>query len=73
MNKDAMQGLLDKAGCEVELDEFSFDKTLKDIGLDSLDLYNLMLEIQIEYDKEIDDQEYEKLKTLNDIIFCVSN
>lgn len=67
IDKNQLQEILERAGCEAIIDDSSFDKSFSDIGLDSLDFYNFITEIQVEFSKEISDQDYDKLKTLNDV------
>lgn len=50
-------------------DEISVDTSFaEDIGADSLDLVELVMALEQEFDIEIDDEEVEKIKTVGDAI-----
>lgn len=42
-------------------------KFIEDLGADSLDIVELVMAMEEEYDIEIPDEEAEKLKTVNDV------
>lgn len=44
-----------------------------DLGADSLDLFELVLAIEDEYDIEIPDEEAQKIETLGDVINYLNN
>lgn len=60
--------LLIQAGTEVVLTENDFDKPFKEIGLDSLDIFNFLGEIEESLGRPISDEDFENLNTLNDVI-----
>ncbi|MBF0223983.1 MAG: acyl carrier protein [Desulfobacterales bacterium] len=54
---------------DVELDEVVREASLiDDLGADSLDLVELMMSMEDEFDLEIPEKESEKIKTVKDII-----
>lgn len=68
---ELVKELMEGAGIEIEIDEKALDKPFGDIGLDSLDLYNFLTEVENKFGKSIEDKDLEKLKTIGDILkFC---
>ena len=55
-------------------DEVSSDSTLSDdLGSDSLDLVELILALEEEFQMEIDDEDVKKFKTVKNIVDFISN
>jgi len=54
-------------------DDLSADTTILDLELDSLDLYELILELEDEFDVEIDDGEVEDWLVCGDIVACINS
>ena len=53
----------------VEEDEISLDTSFKeDLGADSLDLFELTMALEDEYEIEIPAEELESIETINDVI-----
>lgn len=72
IDRDKVREILKKAGLDVEPSEEEFDKPFKEIGLDSLDVFNFLSELEVSLDKTIEDSEFESIKTLNDVIQFVN-
>jgi acyl carrier protein len=53
---------------EVAIDKLSMDTTFEDIDADSLDIVELVMALEEEFDLEISDQEIENIKTVGDIV-----
>ncbi|MDY6825656.1 MAG: acyl carrier protein [Bacillota bacterium] len=53
---------------EVAAEKLSSDTTFEDIDADSLDIVELVMALEEEFDLEISDQEIENIKTVGDII-----
>lgn len=53
---------------EVAMDSLSTETTFEEIDADSLDIVELVMALEEEFDLEISDQEIENIKTLGDII-----
>ena len=54
---------------DVEEDKVTMDaEIIDDLGADSLDVVDLVMSLEEEFDKEIPDEEVEKLKTVGDIV-----
>lgn len=53
-------------GAKVE--DITLQSTLSDIGADSLDTVEIILEIEGEYKIKVSEQDYEKLNTVQDIV-----
>jgi len=60
---------------ETQIDEKKIDENvvLTDIGCDSLDMMNILLQIQEKYDVQINDEDVEKLNTIKNIINFLKN
>ena len=53
----------------VEKDSITMDTSFKDdLGADSLDLFELVMALEEEYDIEIPTEDLEKINTVNDVV-----
>ena len=48
-------------------------KIAEELGADSLDLVDLLMSIEDEFDVEIPDEEIEKMKTVGDVVAYIEN
>ncbi len=53
---------------EVAVEKLSMETTFEDIDADSLDIVELVMALEEEFDLEISDQEIENIKTVGDVI-----
>lgn len=53
---------------EVSIDKLSAETTFEDIDADSLDIVELVMALEEEFDLEISDQEIENIKNIGDIV-----
>ncbi|MCJ7806400.1 MAG: acyl carrier protein [Clostridia bacterium] len=53
---------------ETAVDKLSMETTFEDIDADSLDIVELVMALEEEFDLEISDQEIENIKTVGDIV-----
>jgi acyl carrier protein len=53
---------------EVAVDKLTMETTFEDIDADSLDIVELVMALEEEFDLEISDQEVENIKTVGDVI-----
>ena len=59
---------------DIEADEITLDTDLiNDLGADSLDLVDVVMSLEDEFDKEIPDEDVEKIKTVGDIVSYIEN
>ena len=59
---------------DVDAEEMSLDTKIgDDLGADSLDVVELLMSIEDEFDVEIPDEEIEKLKTIGDVVEYIQN
>ena len=58
------------AAKQLELDpsEITPDSTFESLGIDSLDVVDLVMSLEEEFDTEIPDEEVENIKTVGDIV-----
>lgn len=53
---------------DVDEDKITLDTTFEDVDADSLDVVELVMALEEEFDLEIADEEVEKIKTVGDIV-----
>ena len=54
---------------DVEEDEVTMDANIQeDLGADSLDIVDLVMSVEEEFDLKIEDEDVEKIKTVGDIV-----
>ncbi len=53
---------------EVAVDKLSKETTFEDIDADSLDIVELVMALEEEFDLEISDQEIENINTVGDVV-----
>ncbi len=53
---------------EVSIGKLTMDTTFEDIDADSLDIVELVMALEEEFDLEISDQEIENIKTVGDVV-----
>ncbi|MFB5191532.1 acyl carrier protein [Alicyclobacillus fastidiosus] len=57
----------------VDADKISMEATFKDdLGADSLDIVELIMELEDEFDLEISDEDAEKISTVGDVVTYIS-
>lgn len=60
------------ADVNIDPEKIASTHNLRDAGLDSLDLFNIFLEIEKLYGKEIPDEDFEKLQTIESILTYIN-
>jgi acyl carrier protein len=58
---------------EVAAGKLTMDTTFEDIDADSLDIVELVMALEEEFDLEISDQEIENIKTVGDVISYIES
>ena len=58
---------------ELEADMLSDDATFKDFGADSIEIVELIIAFEVEFDIEIPEKDAEKLNSLKDIYTYIEN
>ena len=59
---------------DVEEDAVTMDASITgDLGADSLDIVDLVMSLEEEFDTEIPDEEIENIKTVGDIVKYIEN
>ncbi|MFB1489891.1 MULTISPECIES: acyl carrier protein [unclassified Thiocapsa] len=68
IDQSQLLALLQKSGSDVEPALEDFDKAFNEIGLDSLDVYNFLSEIEVELGKKVSDEDFQRFNSLNDVL-----
>ena len=58
---------------EVAVDSLTIETTFEEIDADSLDIVELVMALEEEFDLEISDQEIEEIKTIGDIVSFIES
>jgi len=66
-----VNNVLEKFKKKLNIDVVDEAKTLKDYGLDSLDMVELILELEDEYNIKFSDEEMTSLQTISDLIHAI--
>ncbi|NLJ90481.1 MAG: acyl carrier protein [Clostridiales bacterium] len=73
MELEKLQDIISEV-LNVEKDEITEDtKFVDDLGADSLDIFQIIMGIEEEFDIEIDTEEVEKITTVGDVIEEIRN
>jgi acyl carrier protein len=59
-----IKGIVD----DIKIKEDDYDTIFKDLGIDSLDTFNVLLEIEEIYNIDVPEEDVEKLNTVNSIV-----
>lgn len=73
LDRQKILRLLEASGSDATPSPEDFGKQFRDIGLDSLDVFNLLSEIEVELGQKVDDEEFEHVQTLDDIIELINS
>ena len=60
--------IIKELGISVDINEVKDDTTLKSLGIDSLDVYNLFIELELKTGRNVSDDDVDKLSTINSIV-----
>ena len=69
---ETVKSILSKRVKKVDIDKLKETDSLKELGLDSLDLVELMLEIEDAFNIEFSSEEIEKLETLKEVLELIN-
>ena len=69
--KEKIVGIIEDLGVGVEVTEES--SLANDLGFDSLDVVELLMSIEDEFEVEIPDEEIENIKTIGDLTDYIQN
>lgn len=59
---------------DIPEDEVTVDTNIvSDLGLDSIDVVDFIMSLEEEFDKEIPDEDIEKIKTIGDVVSYIEN
>lgn len=68
IDQNKIKEILKQAGLENEPNVEDFDKPFTEIGLDSLDVFGFLSEIEVALGKSFSEEEFANLKSLNDVL-----
>jgi acyl carrier protein len=54
------------------MNEEDYDTSFKDLGVDSLDMFNILLELEEKYEIDFPEEDVEKLNTVNLIVAFIN-
>lgn len=60
--------IIRELGVSVDINEIKNDTTLESLGIDSLDVYNLFIELEVKTGRNVSDDDVDKLSTINSIV-----
>lgn len=72
IDQEKIREILVQAGLDITSSAEDFDKPFKDIGLDSLDVFSFLSEVEVVTGKSFSDDEFVELKTLSDVMAMVN-
>jgi acyl carrier protein len=71
INAETLRGLLVQVAPDTDMTGLEDDTLFDDIDLDSIDFFNLLLEVQVHCGIEIPDQDLDRCNSINNIIgYC---
>lgn len=73
LEKQNLVDLLIASGYEIAPADVVFDVSFKNLGMDSLDVFNFFTEIESGLGVEIPDEDFAKLKSMNDTFGYLQN
>ena len=73
IDKDQIIKIIEDIDIDVKSEDIDFNKTLKELGIDSLDAFNLISEVETIFNKKISDDTFAKIMTLNDLLNFLNN
>ena len=73
IDKNGLKKIIEDQGLAVPTNPEDFDRPFGELGLDSLDVFGVLSEIESITGREVSDEEFGKLGTLNDIISLATN
>ena len=68
INEKKIIELINKMDLDIKIKTEDLKKPFEELGMDSLDVFNLISEIEIYKKIKISDSDFEKIKSINDLI-----
>ena len=68
IDQNRVREILKESGLDIEPATEDFEKPFAEIGLDSLDVFGFLSEIEVQLGKSFSEEEYGDLKNLNDVL-----
>lgn len=68
IDQDKIREILKESGLDIEPTTEDFEKSFAEIGLDSLDVFSFLSEIEVQLGKSFSEEEYGELSTLGDVM-----
>lgn len=67
ITREAIVDLMEKSGIDVDRKTMTFESTFEDLGIDSLDAFNLFAEIEAVTGIDVPDEDFEDLDSVEAI------
>ncbi|WOJ96929.1 phosphopantetheine-binding protein [Congregibacter brevis] len=68
IEKGELIALFQDAGIEATVSESDFGKTFKELDMDSLDVFNLLTEVDVVFEVQVPDEDFEIINSLDDLL-----
>lgn len=71
INEKKMIELINEMDLDIKIKTEDLKKPFDELGMDSLDVFNLISEVEIYKKIKISDSDFEKIKSINDLIILI--
>jgi acyl carrier protein len=68
VDKDEILSIFENVGISIEVSSIKSDVLLREIGVDSLEMMNVLLQIEEKFNVKIPDEEIDNLVTIDNIV-----
>ena len=68
IGREKIAEILKSAAIDVDIKPEDYDRPFSDIGIDSLDVFSFLSEIEIQFGVSFSEEEFSNMKTLTDVI-----
>ncbi len=68
LNEKDVIDLIKDIGVDINTNKISYEATLASMGIDSLDIFNILVELETKTGQKVPDDDVDKLTTINAIV-----